>query len=145
MICYSFVLHIHLTFVFCKYFHVSSVKYNSRSLFLVKHMSGEQGCCRMWGKLMLEVTARQERCVVGSLDSWKVSCCTYLQSLFWFSRLGFNPLPPPPTLVLLVLFKGLVWRWTSCVSRRKRWSSALCMGEWAFQLSSGKTVCLYFF
>lgn len=43
---------------------------------------GLQGCFKMRGKLMHKNVVGQERCLVGSLDSWKVTTFQFNSSLF---------------------------------------------------------------
>ena len=106
---------------------------------------------------MLEVTAGQKRCMVGSLDSWKVlgsllfsftillqfllvgfsvNCfVTIIMSCFYNSYRILNSLSK--NCFAHVFNQGLVWRWSSCFSRWKRWPYALCMGQWTLKFSSG--------
>ena len=115
----------------------------------------------MWGKFMLEVTVGQKRCMVGSLDSWKVfgsslfSCTILLQFLLaWLSvnffvtimlyfNNSFRILSCQKTFFSGVFNQGLVWRWSSCFSRWKRWPYALCMGQWTLKFSFGMTTSLF--
>lgn len=73
--------------------------------------------------------------------SW-VSVNCFVTIILYFNN-SFIILNCQKTFFAGVFNQGLVWRWSSCFSRWKRWPYALCMGQWTLKFSFGMTTSLF--